>query len=283
MPLQIDYSVARTWKNGFEGTISITNTGLEPVAEWQVTFDFFDVTVLTLSDAVVIAETERIYTIASLQHGPVLLPGGTATVGFTARGSAARLPLFIDDEDDEDLDDCANVVHFPGPANDLGPISAHGLDSDLLLTDGLTLDDGQVRDLLAKVDWLYFEGGAMERVRNVTGMGDRMALPHPSNENYDPLFAGSSSSSSNGSTSVPTVRPATGGSFGTATDATCHAAAGEAGRAARPAASPIGDRRERSSVTEPAPSSHLSPRSSHNDPTGLPPLPAVPPRDDWLL
>lgn len=282
--LQVDYSVARKWKNGFEGTISVTNTGHEPVEEWQVTFDFFDVTLLDLQNAAVVAETEGIYTISPVIGTPVLLPGGTATVAFTARGNAARLPLFIDDEDD-DLDDCATVIHFPGPA-EVGA-DVRGLDAsfigplsgvDLMATDGLMLDDGEVRDLMAKVDWLYFEGDAMARVQDVMGMGDRMPLPRPSNENYDPLFAGSSSSSSNGSTSVPKAHPAAGGSFGTATDATFLAGAAEAGRATLPAAAPKGARPE-PSVQEPRPS---SPCSSDLRPP-LPPFPPVPPRDDWLL
>ncbi|KJS42802.1 MAG: hypothetical protein VR70_03565 [Rhodospirillaceae bacterium BRH_c57] len=293
--LQIDYSVARKWKNGFEGTISVTNTGHVPVEEWQVTFDFFDVTLLDLQNAAVVAETEGIYTISPVIGTPVLLPGGTATVAFTARGNAARLPLFIDDDED-DLDDCATVVHFPGPAevgtdvrgkdaSFIGPLSG----VDLMSTDGLTLDDGEVRDLLAKVDWLYFEGDAMARVQDVLGMGDRMALPRPSNENYDPLFAGSSSSSSNGSMSVPKAHPAAGGSFGTATDATSLAGAAEAGRAMLPAAALNGARPEQS-VKEPRPSSPFSPGNPPFPPASLPPaslppipFPPVPPRDDWLL
>lgn len=309
MPLQIEYSVGRTWKTGFEATIAVTNAGPAPVTDWQVTFDFFDVALIALHDAAIVAETEGIYTIAPLPGGPALLPGGTATATFTARGNAARLPLFVSDEDEEDEDqdehgnedgndDAAEaglwtdpadtVVDFPGdtvlPARPgrprLAAVTTHGVPANgnhgLSATDGLVLDDGEVRDLLARVDWLYFEGGAMTRVQGLLGMGDRMPLPRPANENCDPFSAGSSSLSSNGSTSAPVPTPAASGAPGATTDACHRRAAGV------------------DAVTEPAPrsrhSSSSSPSSSRapsaatcQDPVASPPFPQVPPRDDWLL
>lgn len=287
MPLQIDYSVSRTWKTGFEGTISVTNTGTAPVTDWQVTFDFFDVTLTDVNDAAIIAETERIYTVAPLPNGLALLPGGTATFGFTARGNAARLPLFIDDEDDDLFDELGEdddpaIMRLPVDASpwQSGPPADH-----LMPTDGLMLDDGQVRDLLARVDWMYFEGGAMNRVQSLLGMGDRMPLPRPANENMDPLSKGSSSSSSNGSTSVPAITPAVGGLFGTATDAMNPAAMDAAGPAVRPA-QPHRGGRDKPSDTEPSSSRsrHRPARAPQATEAGTtPPFPPIPPRDDWFL
>lgn len=285
MPLQIDYSVARKWKNGFEATIAVTNAGAAPITDWQVTFDFFDVALIEIHDAVIVAETEGIYTLAPLSGGPALLPGGTATVSFTACGNAARLPLFVSDEDDDDADEdglwtdpADTVVAFPDrtPASgarrpfvstsaaDRVPANCdHGLSP----TDGLVLNDGEVRDLLARVDWMYFEGGAMTRVQGLLGMGDRMPLPRPANENCDPFCAGSSSLSSNGSTSVPQPTPAAGGACGTATDAR---------RVPATDADPVQEPARSRSSARPA-------ASPLQEPGQLPPFPPLPPRDDWLL
>lgn len=210
-PLQIDYSVAGTWKNGFKGTITVTNVGRAPVRDWMVTFDFHDVVVEALDNAEIIAETERIYSVAPLPGAPALLPGGTASFGFTARGPAARLPVFIGDHD-EDLEPehdgqgvfsfvtgprmpPPHVIPFPDPwTHDLwshdpwthDPMA--GLDTATLAsTDGLVLDDETpVHDLLHGIDWMYFENDAMTRVQALLGMGDSMPLPRPANENTSP-------------------------------------------------------------------------------------------------
>lgn len=309
MTLQIDYSVGRKWKNGFEATIAVTNTGLAPVSDWQITFDFFDVALVGLHDAFIVAETEGIYTIAPLPGGPALLPGGTATATVTARGNAARLPLFVNDDDEDDdgdgyfdgtYDDAAEaglwtdpadtVVAFPGTARPgvsqpeprgpqlsglrthIVPVTTHDMpancDFGLSATDGLTLDDGEVRDLLARVDWLYFEGGAMKRVQGLLGMGDRMPLPRPSNENCDPLSAGSSSLSSNGSTLVPVSTPAVSGASGATTEDR-RTAGTDADAVKEPA-------RQRTSAASPS-----SAALQEYGPQW--PFPQVPPRDDWLL
>lgn len=292
MPLQIDYSVGRTWKNGFEATIAVTNASLAPVTDWQVTFDFFDVALVEIHDASIVAETEGIYTIAPLAGGPALLPGGTATATFTARGNPARLPLFVSDDDDDDADEVGlwtdpadTVVAFPGsgtpptPAafrGHVAPVTTHGMpancDHGLSATDGLVLDDGEVRDLLSRVDWLYFEGGAMTRVQGLLGMGDRMPLPRPANENCDPFSAGSSSLSSNGSMSVPVSTPAVSEGSGATTDVR---------RTPGTGADPVNEpARSRSSSSS---SSSSTAAAAYQEPGMQPPFPPVPPRDDWLL
>lgn len=81
-----------SWPGGYQGAVSVTNTGSAAVAPWQLTF--------TVPDAVTIAngwngtfsQAGRTVTVAAPSHATSLAPGASATVGFVASGSSTPAP-----------------------------------------------------------------------------------------------------------------------------------------------------------------------------------------------
>lgn len=325
MPLQIEYVVERSWTTGFQATVTLTNLGPDPAPTWEVTFDFRDVTIEHLWDAAIVAETERIYTVAPRPGAAPLLPGETTTFGFTARGCSTQWPHFVTEDDQEDdLDDDpfgiyggvaptdatetrptttsagAEIVAFP--VDRIADAGTSTTDPDaetgiirtlrprrgdnrlntarpaLVPSDRLFLDAGTVRDLLAKVDWLYFESGAMMHANTLLGLKDRRPVARPANENTHPASGTPSHPApARGMDPQPTAHDALG-----APGSSDHVGANDAGPtvpdagsagASQPAAP------ERAPACRRQSGSRVS-RRRLDEPALLPPLP---PQDDWLL
>jgi len=84
--LKADFKVDSQWTGFFNGTITVTNTGTEPVEDWALTFDFpHEIT--NIWNAAIIEHQPGVYTVKNLVWNQDIPVGGSINFGFTAAAS----------------------------------------------------------------------------------------------------------------------------------------------------------------------------------------------------
>ncbi len=78
---QAEYHLDSNWGSGFIATISIHNTGSEPIADWTLAFDF-DRSITNLWNGVILSHTGTRYTVGNAGWNADILPGQSASFGF---------------------------------------------------------------------------------------------------------------------------------------------------------------------------------------------------------
>lgn len=83
--IRVAYRTVDSSETGFTGQVTLTNTGNEPVEEWQLALGFPDAEVTSARNAdwQVSGSSIRIH---PAEETSELAPGQTTTIGFTARG-----------------------------------------------------------------------------------------------------------------------------------------------------------------------------------------------------
>jgi hypothetical protein len=108
------YTVDAVWQTGFVGTITITNTGPNPIDPWMLTFDFGS-KINTIWGASTVQHAGHGYTIEGVGNDASISPGQSISFGFTGkRGRSAAGPSQIK------LNAVALPLSSSGP-----PVSAH--------------------------------------------------------------------------------------------------------------------------------------------------------------
>ncbi|HEX2314911.1 MAG TPA: cellulose binding domain-containing protein [Thermomonospora sp.] len=85
----IAFRATRRLPDGFAGTVTVTNRSGRPVSGWLLGFRFPGARVLTLQNATVV-KTGRVTWVRNLPETPVLAPGRSVRITFTASGTASR-------------------------------------------------------------------------------------------------------------------------------------------------------------------------------------------------
>jgi len=84
--LKADFKVDSQWTGFFNGTITVTNTGTQPVEDWALTFDFpHEIT--NIWNAAIIEHQTGVYTVKNLVWNQDIPVGGSINFGFTAAAS----------------------------------------------------------------------------------------------------------------------------------------------------------------------------------------------------
>ncbi len=88
----VAFKVTSDWGSGFNGDVTVTNTGTAPLSDWTVTFDF-DGTISSLWNGTIAGRQGSTYTVKPASWNGTLAAGASATLGFTASpgGSGAVL------------------------------------------------------------------------------------------------------------------------------------------------------------------------------------------------
>lgn len=84
---EVQFDIYDDWGDGFQGAVTITNTGSEPLEAWTLSFD----TNFTISNSWggrIINSSENSYTIASEMWTNPIMPNSSSSFGFTATKQA---------------------------------------------------------------------------------------------------------------------------------------------------------------------------------------------------
>ena len=95
---EVNFDIYDDWGDGFQGAVTITNTGSEPLEAWTLSFDA-DFTIGNSWGGRIIDSSENSYTIASEMWTNPIMPNSSSSFGFTAAKEAdtkaAALILFL--------------------------------------------------------------------------------------------------------------------------------------------------------------------------------------------
>ena len=82
----INFSIINDWNNGFTSSLSITNTGTEPINGWIIEFDaLFEIT--NLWNGEIVSRNGNRYVIQNVAWNSTINPGQTISFGFNATKS----------------------------------------------------------------------------------------------------------------------------------------------------------------------------------------------------
>ena len=81
------YSAASTWSGGFQGTVTVRNSGTAAIGGWSVGLNLGTATIANLWNGVNTGTTGNV-TVRNANYNGSVAPNGTTTFGFTANGSA---------------------------------------------------------------------------------------------------------------------------------------------------------------------------------------------------
>jgi Ca2+-binding RTX toxin-like protein len=88
----------KTWNSGFKAEITLTNTGTEPIVDWQLIFDFSpDIEDIWRAD--IVSQDGDQYVVAGKSYTDILAPGESITFSFKATGDPDVQPVFRIDDD----------------------------------------------------------------------------------------------------------------------------------------------------------------------------------------
>jgi len=82
------YKQDNAWQGGFQGALTVRNTGGGAVNPWQVTWTWPSGVTLVNGWNATVTQSGTTVTAAAPSHAPSLAAGASATVGFTANGAA---------------------------------------------------------------------------------------------------------------------------------------------------------------------------------------------------
>ena len=83
------YKQDNAWQGGFQGSLTVKNTGTAAVNPWQITWTW--PTGVTLSNGwnATVTQSGTTVTASAPSSSPSLAPGAAATIGFVANGAAS--------------------------------------------------------------------------------------------------------------------------------------------------------------------------------------------------
>ncbi|GAA5194319.1 hypothetical protein GCM10023322_58400 [Rugosimonospora acidiphila] len=85
-----NYSLGSTWPNGFQGQVTVTNTGSDSTNSWTVTLTFANGQTITQVWGAGTTNTASPYTFNSLSYDATLSPGASTTFGFLGSWSGTN-------------------------------------------------------------------------------------------------------------------------------------------------------------------------------------------------
>ncbi|GIJ47131.1 hypothetical protein Val02_40170 [Virgisporangium aliadipatigenens] len=80
----VDYTVVSSWPGGFHGEVRVANTGTAPVNGWTLRWTFANGQQVTQAWGGTATQSGAAVTVTNASWSGMLVPGGTATVGFLA-------------------------------------------------------------------------------------------------------------------------------------------------------------------------------------------------------
>lgn len=80
---EVQFDIYDDWGDGFQGAVTVTNTGIEPLEAWTLSFDT-NFTIINSWGGRIIDSTENNYTIASEMWTNPIMPNSSSSFGFTA-------------------------------------------------------------------------------------------------------------------------------------------------------------------------------------------------------
>lgn len=84
---EVNFDIYDDWGDGFQGAVTVTNTGSEPLEAWTLSFDA-NFTIGNSWGGRIIDSTENSYTIASEMWTNPIMPNSSSSFGFTAAKEA---------------------------------------------------------------------------------------------------------------------------------------------------------------------------------------------------
>jgi endoglucanase len=82
------YSVVNAWSGGFQGQVTLTNTGTVPLSSWALSWTFPGSQQISSSWSGVFTQTGTSVSVTNEPYNGSVAVGGTVTVGFTANGTS---------------------------------------------------------------------------------------------------------------------------------------------------------------------------------------------------
>jgi len=83
------YAQDNAWQGGFQGSLTVKNTGGAPLSPWQATWTWPSGVTLASGWNATVTQSGTAVTAAAPSYSPSLAAGASVTVGFTANGTAA--------------------------------------------------------------------------------------------------------------------------------------------------------------------------------------------------
>lgn len=84
------YQQVNSWPGGFQGELTVRNTGTAAVNPWSVTWSWPSGVTLASGWNATVTQSGTTVTAAAPAHAPTLAAGASVTIGFTANGAAAE-------------------------------------------------------------------------------------------------------------------------------------------------------------------------------------------------
>ena len=85
----VSYRSINTWPGGFQGELTVSNTGTTTLNPWRVTWTWPSGVTLSSGWNATVTQSGTTVTAAAPSYAPSLAPGASVSIGFTANGSAA--------------------------------------------------------------------------------------------------------------------------------------------------------------------------------------------------
>ncbi|MFM7128076.1 MAG: Calx-beta domain-containing protein, partial [bacterium] len=89
--VSLAYNITNTWTGGFNGEVKVTNTGTSSINGWELKFNTNN-TLTNVWNGILGSANTGTISIKNDTWNGTLAPGSSATIGFTANGSATSLP-----------------------------------------------------------------------------------------------------------------------------------------------------------------------------------------------
>jgi predicted carbohydrate-binding protein with CBM5 and CBM33 domain len=86
------YATASSWSNGFQGTVTVRNTGSSTIGSWMVHWMFPGSQTITQIWNGTSTQTGSLVTATNVNWNGTIPPGGSTTFGFLGAGSAPVIP-----------------------------------------------------------------------------------------------------------------------------------------------------------------------------------------------
>ncbi|MFV0131999.1 cellulose binding domain-containing protein [Streptomyces sp. HMX87] len=90
--MRVAYSVGSSWNGGFTAEVRLKNTGSAAVNGWKTGFALKGDEKVTDAWSATVTQSGAEVTAANAAHNAAVPPGGTASFGFQARGTATGAP-----------------------------------------------------------------------------------------------------------------------------------------------------------------------------------------------
>ncbi|MFG1675435.1 cellulose binding domain-containing protein [Micromonospora sp. NPDC049282] len=87
---QVTYAISGQWPDGFQGDVTVRNTGTTPVNGWTLRWSFADGQQINQAWGATYTQSGAQVTATNVAYNGAIGPGGTVTFGFIARWSGAN-------------------------------------------------------------------------------------------------------------------------------------------------------------------------------------------------